>query len=155
MNAFLRICRQCNTNVHIWPSHFWHFRRSWASLPIWEKPALLQTAVRICARVPCLERHTGDSGVTHYCRNEEVGSTSHMSWMRNLMWHWSSPPFWALRSYPSPLLCHTIPGFSASSTMSSRLFTDGIFLEGIIAMDEYSHGDPVTVCALASVSWTV
>lgn len=59
------------------------------------------------------------------------------------MWRWSSPPFLALRSHPNPLLCHTIPGFSASSTMSSRLFTDGIFLEGIIAMDEYFHGDTV------------
>lgn len=48
--------------------------------------------LRTCARVPCLEqrRLAGDLGVTHYCWNDGVGSTSHMSWMRNLMWRWSS-----------------------------------------------------------------
>lgn len=90
--------------------------------------------LRICARVPCLEqrRHAGDLGVTHYCWNDGVGSTSHMSWMRNLMWRWSSlhcsglsaliqVPCWATPFQASLLLllCHHASSLMVSSWKGS------------------------------------
>lgn len=90
MNAFLCICRQHNVIF----DHCMFDILGEAELPFqseWNQLCFRQL-LRICARVPCLEqrRHAGDLGVTHYCRIEGVGSTSHMSWMRNLMWRWSS-----------------------------------------------------------------
>lgn len=94
--------------------------------------------LRICSRGPCPEqrRHAGDLGVTHYCRMDGVGSTSHTSWMRNLAWsvaHLSGLS--ALVKVPCGVIPFQALVLSTYSIMSSRLSTDGIFLEGIIAVD--------------------